>query len=98
MLETGSLTLSHINKELSFTMKKIVSTSLLILFLLFISYSIYTMIINKDGIDSPIWFQVILGLCFLLVGISNYQQKRYWVVITSIFGVIFVSASIIISV
>ncbi|AIS58579.1 Uncharacterised protein [Listeria ivanovii subsp. londoniensis] len=79
-------------------MKKIVSTSLLILFLLFISYSIYTMIIKKDGIDSPIWFQVILGLCFLLVGISNYQQKRYWVVITSIFGVIFVSASIIISV
>ncbi len=56
------------------------------------------MLINKDGIDSPIWFQAILGLCFLLVGISNYQQKRYWVVITSIFGVFGVAASIIISI
>ncbi|MBC1359136.1 hypothetical protein [Listeria booriae] len=53
---------------------------------------IYNILQTKTGFGFPVWSQIVLGLCFIVMAIFNFKQSRY------VFGSIFVSAVILITV
>ncbi|KGL39181.1 hypothetical protein BMT55_01315 [Listeria newyorkensis] len=52
---------------------------------------IYYMVQTKAGLAFPVWIQIVLGVCFLFVSVSNWKAKHY------IFGSLFASAVILIA-
>ncbi|WP_430535268.1 hypothetical protein [Listeria rocourtiae] len=51
---------------------------------------IFYMVQMEAGLAFPVWIQVVLGMCFLAISVSNLKAKHY------IFGSLFASAVILI--
>ncbi|MBC2284339.1 hypothetical protein [Listeria booriae] len=53
---------------------------------------IYNILQTKTGFGFPIWIQIVLGACFLVMTLSNFKQSHY------VFGGIFASAVVLVAV
>jgi len=40
-------------------------------------YMIYSFVVNKESFGRPIWEQVVMASCFLLISINNFREKKY---------------------
>gem|GEM_PF-1013429 len=40
-------------------------------------YMIYSFVVNKESFGRPIWEQVVMASCFLLISINNLREKKY---------------------
>lgn len=40
-------------------------------------YMIYSFIVNKESFGGPIWKQVVMASCFLLISMNNFREKKY---------------------
>ncbi|MBC1936832.1 hypothetical protein HCA69_10670 [Listeria grandensis] len=69
---------------------KIIVGIVIVVYGVILANLIYYMFQTKTGLGFPVWIQVILGLCFLAVSISNLKHRHY------IFGSLFASAVVLI--
>ncbi|MBC2323967.1 hypothetical protein QJV45_08665 [Listeria booriae] len=53
---------------------------------------IYNILQTKTGFGFPIWIQIVLGACFLVMTLSNFKQSHY------VFGGVFASAVVLVAV
>ncbi|EAE4438017.1 hypothetical protein BLI27_06020 [Listeria monocytogenes] len=58
-------------------MKRIILTSILIVWTILCIYMSISMVSSNTGIAFPIWLQIILLICFLATGIVNVKKKEY---------------------
>ncbi|MFJ7668221.1 hypothetical protein ACIQXI_14070 [Lysinibacillus sp. NPDC097195] len=40
-------------------------------------FTIYSFIVNKESFGGPIWKQVVMASCFLVISINNFRLKKY---------------------
>lgn len=78
-------------------MKKIIKFIFVTLFILFLVDCLWTMIQTKDGLDSPLWLQIVYLLAYLVSAIGAYKEKWFGFFIAFLFGVMIMIASIIIT-
>ncbi|MEG0386108.1 MAG: hypothetical protein RR642_15315 [Solibacillus sp.] len=39
---------------------------------------LYSFIWHKESFDRPIWIQVVMTICFLMLSINNFKLKKYF--------------------
>ncbi|EOB8389523.1 hypothetical protein ACG9H8_000048 [Listeria monocytogenes] len=78
-------------------MKKIIKIILIALFLLFLLDTLWTMIQTKEGMDSPLWFQLFYLVVYSVSAIAAYKEKWFGFFASFLVGVGVMVVSIIIS-
>ncbi|ELY0461960.1 hypothetical protein [Listeria innocua] len=78
-------------------MKKIIKVIFVTLFILFLVNNLRVMIQTKEGLDSPLWLQIVYLLAYLVSAIGAYKEKWFGFFIAFLFGVMIMIASIIIT-
>ncbi|HHQ0953286.1 TPA: hypothetical protein ACSK9D_003064, partial [Listeria innocua] len=58
-------------------MKKIIKFIFVTLFILFLVDCLRVMIQTKDGLDSPLWLQIVYLLAYLVSAIGAYKEKWF---------------------
>ncbi|ECJ9746157.1 hypothetical protein FQR52_06265 [Listeria monocytogenes] len=78
-------------------MKKIIKITLIVLFLLFLLDNLWMMVQTKQGLDSPIWLQIVFLLVYIISAITTYKGKWFGFFASFLMGIGIMLVSIIIS-